>query len=300
MAGSQRAGEVQPVRTGQDAGHNLGVIVPAACAVTAVVAGPVSVVLAQRVRDAATADAPSPARPVEQVSPVQPGQPCRDLPASRPGFPARELVQAAQRAADVRIGDEPVLGVRCRAVVVGPDAGRRGRLTGKHGEPFPGRCRGPCERGVKGLLHFRSRSHVGLLVPARDRADADPQMRGERLVAHPKRGLQGARGASGPAGHQVHGPPTVDKTEMTALKSRPAQAPGTSGRAQARATLSRTPAGFTAIGVLPVPLVTRHGPRAARPVSPHYGITRAAAPRGSRKPLTGNFSGFGATKVPRP
>ena len=118
MVRSQRTAEVQPVRTGQDTGHDLGVIVPAACAVTAVLAGLVTVVLAQGIRDATPADAPSPARPVEQVSPVQPGQPCRDVPASRSRFPARELVQAAERTADVLIGDEPVLGVRCRAVLV--------------------------------------------------------------------------------------------------------------------------------------------------------------------------------------
>jgi len=73
MADSQRAGEVEPVRTGQDTGHDLGVIAPAACAVTAVRAGLVTVVPAQRIGDSTPADALSPARPVEQVPPVKPG-----------------------------------------------------------------------------------------------------------------------------------------------------------------------------------------------------------------------------------
>ena len=54
-----------------------------------------------------------------------------------------------------------------------PDADRRGRLTGQHGEPLPGRCRGPRERGVKKLLHLRPRPEVGFLVPVRDGAHAD-------------------------------------------------------------------------------------------------------------------------------
>ena len=89
---------------------------PAARAVTAVLARLVTVVLAQGVRDVTPADAPSPARPVMQVSPVQPGQPRGDLAAGGSRFPARELVQAAQRAADVLVGDEPALGICCRAV----------------------------------------------------------------------------------------------------------------------------------------------------------------------------------------
>jgi hypothetical protein len=46
----------------------------------------------------------------------------------------------------------------------------------------------------------------------------------------------------------------MNVTDMTAPKSRPARPPGASGRAQARATMPRTPAGLTAIGVLSVSL----------------------------------------------
>ena len=65
--------------------------------------------------------------------------------------------------------------------------------------------------------------------------------------------MQRARGAPGPAGHHVHGPPTPDMDKMTAPNPRPARAPGEPGRAQARSTARRSPAAFTAIGVLPVP-----------------------------------------------
>ena len=111
----------------------------------------------------------------------------------------------------------------------------------------------PCERGVKKLLHLRPRPQAGFLVPARDRPHADSQMGGERLVAHPQCGLQRARGTAGPAGHHVHGLPTVGKAEMTTLKSHPAHAPGTPGRAQAHSMIPRTPAGLTAMACCPFP-----------------------------------------------
>jgi hypothetical protein len=254
MVGGQCAAEVQPVRTGQDAGDNLGVIVPAACAVTAALAGAglATVVLAQGVGDGTLSDAPSPARPVEQVAPVQVGQPRRDLPAGRSGFPARELVQAAQRAADVLIGDQPALGVRRRAALVPPGAGRRS-LAGQDSEPLPFLWRGPRERDVKELLRFRSRPEAWFLVLVPDGARADVQVPSEGVVAHPERGLQRGRGAPGPAGHHVHRPPAAGRTELTAPEQRPARVPGVPGRAQARSVARRTPAGFTGIGVLPVP-----------------------------------------------
>ena len=129
MVRSQDTAEIQPVRAGQDAGHNLAAVGAAARPVTAVLAGLATVVGAQRVRDATLADALSPARPVEQFPPVQSGQPSRDAPAGSPRLPARELVQPAQCAADVLIGDEPVLSVGCRAALVGPAlaAGPTGR-----------------------------------------------------------------------------------------------------------------------------------------------------------------------------
>ena len=247
MAGGQRAVEVQPVRTGEHAGHYLPAVVPAARAVPAVPGGLAPVVLAQGIGDSIPADAASAARPVEQVPRVEAGEPCRDRPAGRSRFPCCKLVQAAEGPADVLVGNEPVLSLGRRAVVVCPDAYRRGRLTGQHGEPFPGRGRCPRERGVKHLLHFRPRSQAGLLVPGSDRAHGDSQVFGERLVAHPQRGLQRARGTSGPAGHHVHGPPTLGNADMTVPDSRPGRAPGTFGRAQARTAIPRMSAGLTVI-----------------------------------------------------
>ena len=224
MGGGQRTAEVQPARTRQDAGHYLGAAGPAARAVPAVLAGLAPVVLAQGIRDATLADTAPAARPVQQVPPVEADEPGRDLPAGRSRFPGRKLVQAAESPADVLIGNQPVLSVGRRGVFVPPGAHRAGRFTGQHGEPFPGRGRCPRERLVKNLLHFRPRPQAGFLVPGGDRAHADSQVRGERLVAHPQRSLQRARGAPGPAGHQVHDPPP--RAEMTATGPCPAQAPG--------------------------------------------------------------------------
>ena len=225
MGGGQRTAEVQPAGTRENAGHDLGAVGPAACGVPAVLAVLAPVVLAQGIRDAALADTAPAARPVEQVPPVEADEPGRDLPAGRSRFPGRELVQAIEGPADVVIGNEPVLSVGRCGVFVLPGAYRAGRFAGQHGEPFPGRGRCPRERGVKNLLHFRPRPHAGFLVPGGDRAHADSQVRGERLVAHPQRGLQRARGAAGPAaGHQVHDPPPG--AEMTAPRPRPARAPG--------------------------------------------------------------------------
>ena len=255
MAGSQRAAEVQPVRTREHAGHYLRAVVPAARTVPAVLAGLAPVVVAQGIRDIIAADAASAARPVEQVPPVEAGEPGRDRPAGRSRFPGRELVQAVEGPADVLVGNEPVLSVGRRAVVVCPGAHGAGRFAGQHGEPFPGRGRCPRERGVKHLLHFRPRSQAGLLVPGGDRAHGDSQVLGERLVAHPQRRLQRARGAPGPAGHQVHDLPP--KAEMTAPGPGLTQPPGSPGRAQARSAIPRGLAGLTAISVLPVPSVAR-------------------------------------------
>ena len=68
MARRQRAGQVQPFRTGQDAGYDLVAVVPAVRPVTAVLADLATVVSAQGIGDGTPADAPSPACPVEQVS----------------------------------------------------------------------------------------------------------------------------------------------------------------------------------------------------------------------------------------
>ena len=224
MGGRQRAAEVQPAGTGEDAGHDLGAAGPAARAVPAVLAGPAPVVLAQGIRDATLADTAPAARPVEQVPPVEADEPGRGLPAGRSRFPCCQLVQAVQSPADVLIGNQSVLSLGRRGVFIVPGAHRAGRFTGQHGEPFPGRGRCPRERGVKNLLHFRPRPQARFLVPGGDRAHADSQVLGERLVAHPQRGLQIARGAAGPAGHQVHDPPP--KAGMSATGPCPAQAPG--------------------------------------------------------------------------
>ena len=224
MGGGQRAAEVQPAGTRQDAGHDLGAAGPAAGAVPAVLAGLAPVVLAQGFRDAALADTAPAARPVQQVPLVQADEPGRDLPAGCSRFPGRELVQPVESSADVRIGDEPVLSLGRRGVFVMPGADRAGRFAGQYGEPFHGRGRCPRECLVKNLLHFRPWPQAGFLVPGGDRAYADSQVLGERLVAHPQRGLQRARGAAGPARHQVHDPPPG--AEMSATGPCPAQAPG--------------------------------------------------------------------------
>ena len=70
---------------------------------------------------------------------------------------------------------------------------------------------------------------------------------------------------------------------MTAPDSRPARAPGMSGRAQARSAIPRTSAGLTAIGVLPVPSVARLSPVSSVASSPHHEVTRRADPIGSPK-----------------
>jgi hypothetical protein len=178
MAGGQRAAQVQPVRTREHAGHYLPAVGPAARAVPAVPGALAPVVLAQGLRDIIAADAAPAARPVEQVPRVEAGEPCRDRPAGRSRFPCCKLVQAAKGPADVRVGNEPVLSLGRRAVVVCPGAHGTGRFAGQHGEPFPGLGRGPRERGVKHLLHFRPRSQAGLLVPGSDRAHGDSQVPG--------------------------------------------------------------------------------------------------------------------------
>ena len=224
MGGGQRTAKVQPAGTRQDAGHDLGAAGPAACGVPAVLAGLAPVVLAQGFRDAALADTAPATRPVQQVPLVQADEPDRDLPAGRSRFPGRELVQPVESSADVRIGDEPVLSLGRRGVFVLPGADRAGRFAGQSGEPFHGRGRCPRERLVKNLLHFRPWPQAGFLVPGGDRAHADSQLLSERLVAQPQRVLQRARGAAGPAGHQVHDPPPGP--EMSATGPCPAQAPG--------------------------------------------------------------------------
>src|SRR5205814_7989871 len=128
MAGGQRAVEVQPVRTGEHAGHYLPAVVPAARAVPAVLGGLAPVVLAQGTGDITPADAAPAARPVEQVPRVEAGEPCRDRPAGRSRFPGCKLVQAAEGPADVLVGNEPVLSLGRRAVVVSLGAHGAGRF----------------------------------------------------------------------------------------------------------------------------------------------------------------------------
>ncbi|WP_336158730.1 hypothetical protein [Amycolatopsis sp. VC5-11] len=43
---------------------------------------------------------------------------------------------------------------------------------------------------VEHLLHLRPRAKIRLLVPRRDRADADAEVCGETLIAHSESGLQ--------------------------------------------------------------------------------------------------------------
>ncbi len=73
-----------------------------------------------------------------------------------------------------------------------------------------------------------------------------------------------SKSTPGPAGRYVHGPPAPGEAEMTVPDSRPGRAPGMSGRAQARSAIPRISAGFTAIGVLPVPSVARLSPVACQ------------------------------------
>ena len=279
MAESQRAVKVQPVRTCEHAGYYLRAVVLAARTIPAVLAGLAPVVAAQGIGDTIPADAAPAARPVEQVPPVEAGEPGRDRPAGRSRFPGCELVQAVEGPADVRVGNEPVLGVGRCAVVACPGAHGAGRFAGQHGEPFRGRGRRPGERGVKHLLHFRPRSQAGLLVPACDRAHGDPQVRGERLVAHPQRRLQRARVVSGPAGHQVHDLPP--QAEMTAPRPGLTRPPGSPGRAQARSAIPRGLAGLTAIRRAARSL--GRSPVSSVASSPRHVVTRRADPIGSPK-----------------
>ena len=138
---------------------------------------------------ATLADTPSAARAIQEIAPVQAGQACRDLPAGRSGFPARELVELAQRTGDVLVGDEPVLGVSRRVVIACPRVGLGqvlpgiARQTRERGEPLPGRGRRLRQGSVEKLLHLRLRPQCRFLVPGSDRPHADSQMGGKCLVA---------------------------------------------------------------------------------------------------------------------
>ena len=93
------------------------------------------------------------------------------------------------------------------------------------------------------------------MVPARDRAHADAQMRGEGLVAHPQRGLQRARGTPvQPVTTSMARRPQASRNDRA--EAAPARAPGNPD-ARTRVNDPPHPAGLTAIGVLPVPLVAR-------------------------------------------
>ena len=172
--------------------------------------------------------------------------PCRDHPAGHSRFPGCKLVQAAERPADVLVGNQPVLSLGRRAVVVCPDAHRRGR------RPVSTANRSPAAAGTRASAAsstccISGRGHrPGFWCQAATVRTAIPGARRTPRCSSAARPATRTRHARSSRSRRPW-PADPVKAEMTVPDSRPGRAPGMSGRAQAHSAIPRTSAGLTVI-----------------------------------------------------